>query len=214
MRLERIMHRCPTEDVFLDLFIGGRESRQELQDLADLSTRNDHNTIHGVAEDEVAGVHAGAVNLEGDLDGPGRARCPCADGGEAACPDLQGVSAGDGGMREEGGRLESSRRTGRPVLLSSTMSLARPATMMPRAPRTFIRSAMMPPQTAFFWPSGCCMTTIVPEGVRSAQWASPGMLAGGSESFWLVPLGTNRTVDAGAMVTAGASVLGATSGAV
>lgn len=84
------------------------------------------------------------------------------------------------------------------MLVSSSRSLARPTTTTALAWRTFILTAMMPPQTAFFWPSGCLMMTTVPGRVMSAQWTSLGMLAGGESS--VSPLRANRTVDAGAMV--------------
>lgn len=103
--------------------------------------------------------------------------------------------------------IRELKRTGKPVSLSSATSLARPSTTMPFAPSMARRSAMIPPQTAFFWPSGCLMTTMVPGTVRSAQCMSFAMFPGGYCSFgcsWRSSstgcFGTKRTVDAAATV--------------
>ncbi|PHH72216.1 hypothetical protein CDD83_5005 [Cordyceps sp. RAO-2017] len=68
---------------------------------------------------------------------------------------------------------------------------------MPRTPRTAMRRAMMPPQTALVCPGGCSMTTKLPGSVASAQCVCGGRLGAG-EAGW--PLAANRTVDTGATV--------------
>ena len=90
---------------------------------------------------------------------------------------------------------------------------------MALAPIFVMRAAIIPPTTAHTWSLGCDTTTIVSGVVRSAYGVPAGMFGAGAERVWVTTcsggaalgkeaedLGTKRTVEARAMVLAGASV--------
>lgn len=61
-----------------------------------------------------------------------------------------------------------------------------------------MRTAMIPPSTAQYWPWGCSMTATVPGSARSTQCVPAGKPWVGSEEADSA-LGMNLKVDAGAM---------------
>lgn len=74
---EGIINADALQDILFNLVIGSGEAWQKLKDLADLVLGNDDDAVDRVAENKIARVNDGSIDVERNLDSPRRACRPC-----------------------------------------------------------------------------------------------------------------------------------------